>query len=179
MYVKVTSGLRNNEFGELVILFKSFLTIQELHLCLRNIHVMTVFCQPNQLPHRSRVSGSAALWFLYKNLWFLTPPIFFFLFICVLQKWFNTRYAQWRKAEGLPAQLGSVLDWDSKKKQTKNLLDCLKLWPDLVSPGQTDPTTSSSYTSPLSMCHSLFLYLWSYFKTYCVECEGVCVLLPI
>ncbi|XP_037636913.1 homeodomain-only protein [Sebastes umbrosus] len=26
------------------------------------------------------------------------------------KKWFNTRYAQWRKAEGLPAQLGSVLD---------------------------------------------------------------------
>ncbi|XP_071060619.1 homeodomain-only protein [Pseudochaenichthys georgianus] len=31
-------------------------------------------------------------------------------FVCVLQKWFKLRNAQWRKAEGLPSELGSVLD---------------------------------------------------------------------
>jgi len=28
----------------------------------------------------------------------------------LLQKWFRMRNAQWRKAEGLPAELGSVKD---------------------------------------------------------------------
>lgn len=32
-------------------------------------------------------------------------------FVCFsLQKWFKLRNAQWRQAEGLPAEVGSVLD---------------------------------------------------------------------
>lgn len=37
----------------------------------------------------------------------LTPPLGSF---CLFQKWFRLRNAQWRQAEGLPAQLGSVKD---------------------------------------------------------------------
>lgn len=96
----------NNEVGEASILLNpppvSFL---------RNIRISDLI---------ARVSGSAAVCATHsciprtnKNSYYLfsNTSLSSCCWSVCLQKWFKLRNAQWRQAEGLPAELGSVLDW--------------------------------------------------------------------
>ena len=76
---------------------------------------------------------------------------------CFLQEWFKHRNEQWRKAEGLPAKHGSVLDW--RLCWMPEALSGPPFLLDKLNPPPVD----------LSFC--IYEAIW----TSCMLCEGVCV----
>lgn len=118
-------------------MFKSFLTIQELHLC----DFSGIFMS-SQLPHRSPVSGSAAI----------KPPLTVFmgvfitsLFVCFLSSRNGSNYVT--QSGDRPRVFRLILDQCWTEEGPPGRLDLCA-----DSPGWTDPTSSS----PLLVSFSLF-----------------------
>lgn len=157
-------GLRRQNCGAVtvdpVFLLKSFLTIWALHL--RGFSGILMSAGPVYLIALQFQQPEPELWSCGAAP-SLTPPSVPLCLFASLQKWFELRNALWRQSEGLPAKLGSVLDWEEPAGP------CFS-WTD--SPMYPPP-------SPLHLhLSSLFLYLWSCCD--CAECEGVlCVLANI
>lgn len=121
-------------------------------------------CQPDELPRRSRVSGSAAVCAKRSCVpWTKKPKLLLPVSNTSLPPSFSLCLS-------VSSRNGSSYVTHSGDRRRAFRLNSDQCWTETeesagrLSPGQTDPTTHVSYTPPIPMCTSHFLYLWSCFN---------------